>query len=67
MNKSLILSLALVVASAAQAFSQTKPGEGFYLVVHYVSAECKAKIDGFYRVSADGKISLPGVDRKSVV
>lgn len=62
MNKALILSLALALVFAAPALSQTKPGEGFYLVVHYVTAECKAKIDGFYHVSADGKISLPAVN-----
>jgi protein involved in polysaccharide export with SLBB domain len=62
MIREIILSLALALVSAAPAFSQTKPGEGFYLVVHYVTAECKAKIDGFYHVSADGRISLPAVN-----
>ncbi len=62
MNKALVISLALLVASLEQVFSQTKPGEGFYLVVFYVTREVKDKVDGFYRVSADGKISLPAVN-----
>lgn len=62
MNKALLILFTLMVASLEQAFSQTKPGEGFYLVVYYVPAACKAKVDGFYHVSAVGKISLPAVN-----
>lgn len=51
-----VFSVALLIASVAQGFSKLKPGDGLYVVVNFVPRECKAKIDGFYRVSKEGKL-----------
>lgn len=56
--KTTVFSVVLLIASVAQGFSQFKPGDGLYVVVNFVPRECKAKIDGFYRVSKEGKLSF---------
>jgi protein involved in polysaccharide export with SLBB domain len=53
-----VFAVALLIASVAQGFSQFKPDDGLYVVVNFVPPECKAKIDGFYRVSKEGKLSV---------
>lgn len=57
-----ILSLAFMVASMAQGYSQISAGEGLYIVVNFVPQECKAKVDGFYLVSKERKISFSFMD-----
>ena len=57
-----IFSLAFIVVSVAQGLSQFKAGEGLYVVVNFVPRECKAKVDGFYRVSKEGKVSFSFMD-----
>ena len=54
--------LGLILGSVAQGFSQFKQGDGFYMVVNFIPRESKSKIDGFYRVSEEGKISLKFTD-----
>ena len=62
MIRTTIFSVAFIVASVAQALSQIKAGDGLYVVVNFIPQECKAKVDGFYRVSKEGKLSFSFMD-----
>ncbi len=56
--KVVLLVIGFIAASATYSFSQFKPGEGFYIIANHIPRKCKPAVDGFYRVSKDGTITL---------
>jgi len=60
--KTTLVMLAFVLSLVSPCFSQFKPGDGFYIIVNFVPREFKPTVDGFYRVSKEGTISLSFTD-----
>jgi protein involved in polysaccharide export with SLBB domain len=58
-TKIVIGILCCLTGSIALGTSETKDQAGFYVVVTYVPADYKEKIDGFHTASKEGKISFP--------
>jgi protein involved in polysaccharide export with SLBB domain len=57
-----IAMLCCMIVSTALGISDPKEREGFYIVVNYVPQEYKERVDGFYLVSKEQKVSFPFLD-----